>query len=197
MSRLLILLATAVVLFAPTATAGPTDPTVAVALANPPTEVTAQGSTGVPLTFNIGVQNIYCLPGPGHLTITLVASGSDGNATGNSTGISASISPGSVDILLPTAMQDYTTTSSATLTLSAKASGKGTVTVTPTIGALTGCTGVTPSGTGTPTSIPVVFNLSGSTMTATGADEAPVPGLDLPLLAIAVVGAVLLARRKQ
>ncbi len=188
MSRLLLLAALTAVLLVPAAMAAPGDPTVTVSITNLPANVSASNGTAyVDLKVSVQVDNVACLPGPGKLTVSLAASSSGGNITGQL--------PSSVDVNLPPAALSVSNNIPITVVLRASGAASGNVTITPTY-AISGCTGTTASGAGTPGSFPVTFKPSSGTTAVVGNDDAPVPGLELPVLAIAIVALALVLRRK-
>jgi len=201
MSRILLLataLATLTALAIPAMAQG-ANPDVTVDVANVPTAVTANGTTvAVPMRVAIQVSNLACLPGPGTLTVSVAAS-AGGNATGNTTMPNSGITIERVPDLtftMPPAALTFSQTQDITLVMHSSSKVTGPVTVMPTVVSLSGCTGASASGAGAPHTMSVTFQSSGGTGTAATSDEATTPGIELPLLALAILGAVVILRRK-
>ncbi len=186
MSRLLLLVAIAALL-APAAMALPPDPDVSVSLTVPDQDPSMETTAVVPVTVNVLVENLACLPGPGKLVITFTTAVVGDNITVDP------IAP--ISVVMPTAAPSVSSSPMVQVIVHSQTPAIANVTVTPNY-ILNDCTGASASGAGVAGSFPVEFQVASVTPTETGPAEAPVPGFELPLLALAVIGAVLLARRK-
>lgn len=174
---------------------------VSVTISGVPTAVQLANETSQSyrLTVALTVNNLVCAYAPtsGPKVVVTLASAVSDNPKGSVT----AETPSTLEFGLPSIAQSYSTSNPADLRVSSKAGGAANITVSGTY-AVTGCQGAMGAapagGTIAAQSFGITFPASkNNSPVATAPAEEPVPGLELPLLAAAVVALALVIRRRK
>jgi hypothetical protein len=155
-----------------------------------PVSVTAPDTAAVPLAVTVEAQDLVCLgPSLGKISVTFAST--QANATGN---LTVQL-PVALDFSVPYASTSFSDSADFTMVLTAKQASAADVTLSATA-TLSGCTGAQGTAAAAPHTFKASLTPSGSGGVVNVPDDAPVPGLEFPLLAVAILGAVVLLRRR-